>query len=202
MYIPKRYLTENRHEIIAFMKQYSFATIVTVKDNFQTATHLPFTITEQGETLLLTSHFARANKQWEEVLCNQVLVIFNEPHAYISPGFYDSKLSVPTWNYIAVHAYGVGEIITDQDKAFQTLETMIDSYEAAYKTQWEQLPADFKNKMLKGIVPFQITVTELQAKKKLSQNKTEEERQRIIDAFSASTNENEKQIATYMQQMH
>lgn len=202
MYIPKRYLTEDKAEIIAFMKQYSFATIVTVKDNFQTATHLPFTITEQGETLLLTSHFAKANKQWEDVLSNQVLVIFNEPHAYISPRFYESELSVPTWDYISVHAYGTGKIITEQDKAFEALESMIDSYEPAYKKQWESLPADFKNKMLLGIVPFQITVTDLQGKKKLSQNKSNEERQRIIEAFSAGNNYNEKLIAAYMQASH
>ncbi len=200
MYIPKHYLIKDRAEIISFMKQFSFATIITVKDNFQTATHLPFTISEIGDTILLSSHFAKANKQWKQVLENEVLVIFNEPHAYISPKHYDKELNVPTWNYIAVHAYGKGEIIEDTNEAFALLEEMIETYEADYKKQWEKLPMEYKVNMAKGIVPFRIKVTDLQGKKKLSQNKTEAEQQRIISTLSLSENDTERSIAEYMKQ--
>src|SRR5438874_10483822 len=95
MYIPNLYLEEDREQIIAFIKQYSFATIVTVKDNFPTATHLPFTIREVDGKLILTAHFARANDQWKQIAESPVLVIFSEPHAYISPRHYEKELNVP-----------------------------------------------------------------------------------------------------------
>jgi transcriptional regulator len=199
MYIPNDNLSEDKEEIIAFMRKYSFATIISAKDNFPIATHLPFIITENDDELVLISHFAKANQQWTEIVENQVLVIFSEPHAYISPKHYEKELSVPTWNYIAVHAYGKAEIITEVEKSFDVLEKMIDSYEADYKTQWSGLPMDYKMKMLNGIVTFQMTVTDLQAKWKLSQNKTNLERQRIIETLSGSAESGERQIAAFMQ---
>jgi transcriptional regulator len=180
------------------MKQYSFATIVTVKDNFPTATHLPFIIQEKNDHLVLTAHFARANDQWEQISDNQILVIFSEPHAYISPRHYEKEENVPTWNYISVHAYGKGRIIDNNAESFAALEQMIITYEEEYKVQWDRLPDSYKQKMLKGIVAFEITVTDLQAKKKLSQNKTDLERERIIDPLSKSDLTVEKEIARYM----
>lgn len=198
MYIPKHYETTDKAVILDFMNQYPFATIITVKDNFQTASHLPFTISERGEEIILTAHFAKANAHWEQLIENKVLVIFSEPHAYISPKHYESEKNVPTWNYIAVHAYGKGTLITDQQASFQVLETMINQFEPEYKPQWDTLPMDYKERMLKGIVAFEITVTDLQAKHKLSQNKKETERQNIISAFEKSSNGNENAIAGFM----
>ena len=198
MYIPKHYLTTDKEEILNFIKTYSFATIITVKDNFQTATHLPFVVTETENEIILTSHFAKANTQWTQITENNVLVIFTEPHAYISPKHYDSEMNVPTWNYIAIHVYGKGKIITEQDKSFAVLDTMINNFEKEYKTQWNKLPVDFKKKMLNGIVAFQIIVTDIQAKTKLSQNKKVTERQKIISSFEKSNDANEKTIAELM----
>lgn len=198
MYIPKHYLNTDKEEIINFIKTYSFATIITVKDNFQTATHLPFVVTEKNNELVLTSHFAKANEQWKEITNNQVLVIFTEPHAYISPKHYESKMNVPTWNYVAIHLYGKGKIISEQKESFEVLEIMINHFEKDYLKQWESLSLEYKNKMLKGIVTFEIAITEIQAKKKLSQNKTELERKNIISAFENSNNENEKVLAEMM----
>ncbi len=198
MYTPKRYLTTDREEILNFIKTYSFATIVTVKNNFQSATHLPFVVTETEGNIVLTSHFAKANSQWTEITEKRVLVIFSEPHAYISPRHYESEMNVPTWNYVAVHAYGKGKIITGKEEAYATLDAMIDVFEKAYKLQWDTLAADYKAKMLNGIIPFQIMVDDIQAKKKLSQNKKETERQRIISALEKSNDTNEKTIAELM----
>ncbi len=198
MYTPKRYLTTDREEILNFIKTYSFATIVTVKNNFQSATHLPFVVTETEGNIVLTSHFAKANSQWTEITENRVLVIFSEPHAYISPRHYESEMNVPTWNYVAVHAYGKGKIIAEKEEAYATLDAMIDVFEKEYKLQWDTLAADYKAKMLNGIIPFQIMVDDIQAKKKLSQNKKETERQRIISALEKSNDTNEKTIAELM----
>ncbi len=200
MYIPKDYLAADKKEILNFIRTYSFASIITVKDNFQTASHLPFVVTETENEIILTSHFAKANPQWKQITNNNVLVVFTEPHAYISPQYYDSEINVPTWNYMAVHVYGKGRIITEQKESFAVLESMINNFEKEYKTQWDKLPMDYKTKMLKGITAFQITITDIQATKKLSQDKKETEKQRIISAFEKSSHDNEKIIASMMKQ--
>jgi transcriptional regulator len=197
MYIPKHYEESDKKEILSFMKQYSFALVITVKNNLPSATHLPFVIEERGDKTILTSHFAKANDNWKDIE-NNVLVVFSEPHAYISPKHYDKELNVPTWNYLAVHAYGKGRILSSDAEAFAVLEKMIGTYEEAYRKQWDSLPADYKNKMVKGIVAFEIEVDSFQAKKKLSQNKTESEKQRIISSFEKSEHENERTIAAFM----
>ena len=199
MYIPKINLETDREMVIAFMKQFSFATIVTAKDNIPVATHLPFLVTVKDDIIILTSHFARANEHWTDIESSKVLTIFSEPHAYISPKNYDKELNVPTWNYISVHAYGQGRLITETIKTYEVLEATIDNYEASYKQQWDKLPDEYKLKMSKGIVAFEVVVTDLQAKSKLSQNKTDIEKQRIIDSLSKSIDSNEQHIAEYMQ---
>jgi transcriptional regulator len=198
MYIPKINLLKDKREIVAFMKQFSFATIITAKDNFPVATHLPFLVSIKDDKVVLTSHFAKLNEQWKDIEKNKVFIIFSEPHAYISPKNYDQVLNVPTWNYISVHAYGEGKIITETDKVFKVLESTIDDYEISYKQQWNNLPEEYKLKMSKGIVAFEVVVTDLQAKKKLSQNKTVSEQNNIINSLSKSRNCNEKLIADFM----
>lgn len=200
MYIPKTNLTTDKIEIVAFMKQFSFATIITSKDNFPIATHLPFVVTTKGDNIILTSHFAKLNEQWRDIENNKVLVVFSEPHAYISTKNYDKKLNVPTWNYISVHAYGQGNLITEIEKTFEILEKTIDYYETSYKREWDNFPEDYKLRMSKGIVAFEILITDLQAKKKLSQNRTEIEKKKIIDTLSNSKDTNEQLIAGYMRE--
>lgn len=200
MYIPKINLTTDRKEMVSFMKRFSFATVITAKDNFPIATHLPFLVTEKDDTLVLRSHFARANDQWKDIENHKVLVIFSEPHAYISPTHYDNEINVPTWNYISVHAYGEGKLVTEEKTVFDLLEATIDNYETSYRQQWNRLPDDYKLKMSKGIVAFDVVVSELQAKKKLSQNRTETERLKIIDTLSRSDDSNERVIAAYMEE--
>ncbi len=198
MYIPKTNLMTDKNEIVSFMKRFSFATVITSKDNLPIATHLPFVISTRGEHIILTSHFAKANEHWRDIVNNKVLVIFNEPHAYISAKHYDKVLNVPTWNYISVHAYGQGSLVIEMEKTLEILEMTINNYEKTYKQQWDHFPDDYKLKMAKGIVAFEILVTDLQAKKKLSQNRTESEKERIIDVLSKSKDTNEQYIAEYM----
>lgn len=198
MYIPKINLATDKDEIVAFMNQFSFATIVTAKDNKPIATHLPFLVSSNDDNIVLTSHFAKANEQWKDIENYNVLVIFSEPHAYISPKHYDKELNVPTWNYISIHAYGQGKLITDTENVFKVLENTIDNYETSYRQQWEHFPSDYKLKLSNGIVAFNVIVKDLQAKKKLSQNRSEIEKQKIIDTLSKSNDTNEQLIAEYM----
>ncbi len=129
------------------------------------------------------------------------MVIFTEPHAYISPKHYQKEESVPTWNYIAVHAYGKARIIEQEEKKAELLEHTIACYDAGYLQQWDHLPEQFKSKMIKGIVAFEIEVSDLQAKKKLSQNRSQQERENIISSLSQSNDPHEKEIAAYMSRL-
>jgi len=201
MYTPNHFQFKDNAEKIAFMKQYSFATIITVKDNLPIATQLPFFIDNSSDKLILSSHFAVANEQSRYIEANTSLVIFSEPHAYISPTHYDKRESVPTWDYIAVHAYGKAEIIEDEAAKIIALEQMISFYEKDYLHQWASLSDKFKMGMMRGIVAFKLEVTDLQGQKKVSQNKTEVERKRIADHLEKSKATTEKEIADYIKKL-
>lgn len=198
MYIPKLNLLDDNQEAINFMQQYSFATIITVTNGVPSATHLPFVVSLCDDEIVLTSHFAKANPQANELIDSNPLVIFAGPHAYISPKHYESEQSVPTWNYIAIHAYGKATLIESAEAKAKLLEQTIRFYEDDYLKQWNGLTEDYKLKMMNGIVGFEIIVTELQGKKKLSQNRSEVEKERIIDDLSTSHDSAEKAIANYM----
>jgi transcriptional regulator len=191
-------LMKYRHEVVEFMNRFSFGVIITSKKEQPTATHLPFIVSLRDDKIILTSHFAKANKQWKDILEHQVLVIFSEPHAYISPTLYEKELNVPTWNYMAVHAYGKGVIMGDVQKIREVMEVTIRTYEESYVEQWNRLPEDYKINMMNGVVAFEIEVSEVYGKKKLSQNKTETEKKNIIEALSDSSDTNAQLIAEYM----
>ncbi|WP_428331414.1 FMN-binding negative transcriptional regulator [Mucilaginibacter sp.] len=198
MYIPALNKFTDQQEVVSFMQRYSFATIITVKDNVPTATHLPFLVRERDGQLIISSHFAKANPQANDIADNRALIIFTEPHAYISPKHYEKETEVPTWNYLAVHAYGNCFLLDGEENKAALLKETIQYYEADYLKQWDSLPDSFKQGMMKGIVAFEIVVDDLQAKKKLSQNKTPKERENIINELSASKNTNESDTAAYM----
>jgi len=200
MFVPSGYKFESEAEKIAFMQRYSFATIITNNDRqVPLATQLPFVIEQRADKLVLSGHFSIANEQARFIEQNTSLIIFTEPHAYISPTHYSKRESVPTWDYIAVHAYGKAKLITDDTLKLNALEQMINFYEKDYMAQWNSLTDTFKSRMIKGIVAFELEVTDLQGQKKLSQNKTEAERERIIAQLEKSNNTVEHDLAGYIQ---
>jgi transcriptional regulator len=198
MYIPQGNQMQDRAEILEFVRRFSFATLITVLDQKPIATHLPFLVEERADELILISHLALENEQWKTFSEQTCLVIFSEPHAYISPSLYDKELNVPTWNYLAVHIYGKAKIIKNTSQVRSILNQTVQHYEEAYVAQWNRLPEDYKNRLSKGIVAFEIKVTDIQAKKKISQNKTTAEQSRIADYLSKSENSSEKLIGAYM----
>lgn len=201
MYIPGAFKFEDRQAMIAFMKKYSFATIITVKEGIPIATQLPFHVQEADGRLMLQSHFGIANEQTHYIQENTSLVIFSEPHAYISPKHYDKQESVPTWDYIAIHAYGKAHILESEAEKIALLEQTIQFYEKDYLEQWNSLSDKYKNGMIRGIVAFELEVTDLQGQQKLSQNKTREERNRIIHHLEQTGNTVEKDIAGYIRNL-
>jgi len=199
MYIPAGFRMDDKAALIAFMRRYSFATIINYANNIPIATHLPFFVDDNDGRLVLSAHFAAVNQQAGCIADQTSLVIFSEPHAYISPVHYDKKESVPTWDYLAVHAYGKAKVLEDDASKIRVLEQMIRFYEPSYMEQWNNdLSEKYKAGMLRGIVAFEMEVTELQGQQKLSQNKTVAERQRIIRQLEQGEEGTEKTLATYI----
>ena len=176
MYIPKYFKQNDRKKSIAFMNAYNFAIVVSAKDELPLATHLPFVIEERENEIVLISHMSKANEQWKTFSDKDVLVIFSEPHAYISPSLYEQKQNVPTWNYVAVHAYGKIHILDSNEEKLIVLHKQMQSYEAGFIEQFRTLDKKYIDGLLQGIIAFEITVSNLQAKEKLNQNKSEKDR--------------------------
>jgi transcriptional regulator len=189
MYIPTVYREDNPDTLVGFMRANSFATLVSVADSIPVASHIPLIIGAKDGVLTLTGHLAKANPQWRAFGEGEALAIFTGPHAYVSPTWYEKRESVPTWNYVAVHAYGVPRRITfDQSKdAVETLlARMIATYEATYQVQWDSLPEKFRDGMMSGIVGFEMTVTRLEGKSKLSQNRSPADQANVAGALRQS----------------
>ena len=165
-----------------FMMAHNFAILVTQQDGQLNATHLPLVLDrERGDSGTLIGHMARANKQWQTFGDNEVMVIFNGPHAYISPTWYEEHPSVPTWNYATVHAYGVPHITEGRQATDDALHGLVKNQEKDRNPEWVMdLPTDYMDMMRKAIVAFEIKITRLEGKFKLSQNKTESEKQNVI----------------------
>jgi transcriptional regulator len=201
MYTPKFFAETDTQKLLAFMREYNFAVLVTVENDRPEGTHLPFIIEESDGKLILLAHMAKANPQWKQFSDKNVLVIFSEPHAYVSPLLYKEKQNVPTWNYVAVHAYGKVKVF-EPEQNLALLEKQIEAFDPSYfKGNWRDISDDYKTNLAKGIVAFEIEVADLQGKKKLNQNKPGEEAHRVIEAFETGS-AGEQEIARYMRDVH
>ena len=198
MYIPKQYKEDDLLQLVAFMNQYPFALLISQVDGKPFATHLPFIIEKSENGILLQSHMALANPQWKQLAQQPVLIVFSEPHAYISPSLYEKKENVPTWNYIAVHVYGHAVLIENKDNVEQLLLKTISTFEPAYLGQYNDLNSDYLKRMVKGIKAFSIEVNDVQGKFKLSQNKTIVEQKNIVDHLQKLNECTSVAIAQYM----
>jgi transcriptional regulator len=196
MYIPKEYRERDTDKLIAFMQSHSFATLVSFDGEKPIATHLPFVIKQDSEDILLITHMARGNRQWRSFGEGDVLVIFSGPNGYVSPANYDDRARVPTWNYIAVHAYGKPRI-TEFAEHDEVLRSMIDKFEPSYMQQYETLPESYKQPNMKGIVCVEISVTKLEGKFKLSQDKSAEDQERVALSLERQS-EGGKELASHM----
>jgi transcriptional regulator len=196
MYIPAHFRQHDRQAAIAFMRQYPFALLVSNGEAAPIATHLPFHVSENGDEVVLTAHLARANPQWKTL--GEALVVFSGPHAYISPAHYEKEENVPTWNYIAVHAYGKVELVQDEAEGYAILEEMMQQSEPEYLAQWERLSTKYREGLFKGIMPFRMLVTRIDGKEKLSQNKTATERDNIIRSLQVSEDGAARETGQFM----
>lgn len=199
MYIPPAFRVDDFEKIVAFIEANSFATLVTTDNGIPHATPLPLLF--DGEHKVLYGHLARANPQWRHFDDKEVLVMFSGPHAYVSPSWYEQELAVPTWNYTAVHAYGVPQIVEDEDTLTTMLRELIAKNESSRPEPWTgDLPADYWKRMIKGIVGFEIPVSRWEGKWKLNQNRSREDAQSVYAALSQSSQESDRELARVMRE--
>jgi transcriptional regulator len=203
MYRPTAFREDDIDKLVAFMRANSFATLVSNVDGLLCASHIPLVITIQDDVVKLIGHLAKQNHQWHAFETAESLAIFTGAHAYISPSLYEKHESVPTWNYIAVHAYGIPKIITlgeSPELMDKMIDGMIDTYEASYKSHWHSLSQGFREGMMNGIVGFEMTVTRLEGKYKLSQNRSQVEQRNVSNALLESLDPLAQAVGKEMQQ--
>lgn len=203
MYTPKFNQVTDRAVLLEAMRTYSFAILfgpVEAGSAPAAATHLPLLVKDEGEHGVLQGHFARANPHWQALAGRETLVVFPGPHSYVSPSFYIDPLSVPTWNYIAIHAYGCLEIIEDDPSKARLVEELIAVHEPAYGDRWRSMPEGYRRAMLTGIMGFRIPVARVEGKFKLSQNRPEPERVNVRDAHSTGTCD-QRELARWMDRL-
>jgi len=200
MYIPKAFRETDTEVLHQFMSQYGFATLITTGPQGMTASHLPILVNRSpGPLGTLAGHFARANEQSAET-GQEALVIFSGPHTYVSPTWYETPNTVPTWNYVAVHAYGILAPVTDRDELCQILKETTEKYEQPRPNPWTfDATTNFHQKLMEGIVGFKLEISRLEGKWKLNQNHPVERRQKVIQALQSVGGENQLAIAALMQ---
>jgi len=180
MYVPEAFRLSDRELVAEVMRAFDFALLVTAPDGVPQASHLPFLYDpDAGPNGTLHAHMARANPQWQDFALlaekgQEALVVFQGPHGYISPTWYgEGSPNVPTWNYVAVHAYGLPRVIEAAAEKRALLERLVAVQEASQTPAWSTagLTEKYMEGMLRGLVAFEIPVARLEAKAKLSQNK-------------------------------
>lgn len=199
MYIPKYFKVSEFEEIREFVHQNSFGTLVTTKKGKPIATHLPLQLIKEEEGYCITGHMAYGNPQWRTFETDEdVLVMFQGPHAYISSSWYEQE-NVSTWNYQAVHIYGTAQILTEEELK-QDLTRLMEKYEShrANPVLWDTLSRELLERELKGIIGFKIPLREVQAAYKMSQNRNKTDYQNIISRLQEEKDPNSQKIADKM----
>ena len=199
MYTPEIYKNENQEEIKKFLLENSFGILINQTKGKLCATHIPLELEMNSEGKeILYGHLSKENPQWNGFLDNdQILAVFSGPHSYISSSWYDHE-NVPTWNYIAVHVYGKIKII-EGEAVIESLKKLVDKYEQNSENPVRVEDLSKKTMMQsRGIVAFEIEITEIQATKKISQNRDEKNHQNIITELEKTNTNQSIAIANEM----
>lgn len=179
MYVPEHFSVTDEDEVFAFIEANAFGQLISTVEGRLFSSHLPFEVSEDRKRLVC--HLARQNPQHRELAGQEVLVTLQGPHGYISPGWYAAP-GVPTWNYQAVHVRGTARVFDDPERLGAAVRALAQKYEAALPAPWR---AEFDAARLGGIVGVDITIADIRCKYKLSQNRSAEDRARVIAALRA-----------------
>jgi transcriptional regulator len=200
MYIPEFNRVRDHADAVTFVRANPFAILVSASDDGPFATHIPILVREVGDQMVLHGHMAKANPHCGLLEKEQEsLAIFHGPHAYISPSLYESRESVPTWNYAAVHVYGRARVVSDAEHLLEEVREIIDVFDPGYYAQWSGLSDKFRHGMLKHIVGFEMVAGRIEAKFKISQNRTKKDQASIVASLGQSTDSSVTGIATLME---
>ncbi|SPE19226.1 Negative transcriptional regulator [Candidatus Sulfotelmatomonas gaucii] len=205
MYTPKFNRVSDHAILLEAMRENSFAILFGPLGTSSTpgahaATHLPLMIKDEGEHGLIEGHFAAANPHWKALAGRKTLVVFAGAHSYVSPTCYTEALSVPTWNYIAVHAYGILSLVEGSQDKERLVTELIVIHEPGFLDRWREFSDGFRRTMLAGIKGFRIPIERIEGKFKLSQNRTPEERRNVLTAHAAGTPD-QQELARWMQRL-
>ncbi|WP_024275792.1 FMN-binding negative transcriptional regulator [Hyphomicrobium sp. 802] len=205
MYIPPAFRDDDLTRIHQTIRESGLATLVTAAEGGLTGTPLPmFLDTSEGEKGTLYAHLARANPQWKVAPSGEAMAIFMGPDAYITPSWYATKQQtgkvVPTWDYVAVHAYGLVEFFEDADSLLDVITRLTNLHEQTRAEPWavSDAPADYIKAQLRGIVGVRMPITKLEGKRKLSQNYSAADRAGVIEGLSRSGNAQEAAVAALL----
>jgi len=198
LYVPPHFRVEESARLVEFMRAHAFATLVSTGEPGLHVSHVPLLVDLEGDAIRLRGHVARGNPQWEALeAARDVTAIFHGPHAYVSPTWYASHPSVPTWNYAVVHAHGKARL-TEEAQLHEIVTELSGTYEAGNAPPWRlsEQPAAYVSSMLAMIVGFEIEVARIEGKFKLSQNRPAEV-PRVIERLEGA---GEAELAALMRQ--
>lgn len=197
MYIPKLDSVTDRTVLLDAMRASSFAILF---GGGLSATHLPLVVKNEGVHGVLEGHFAAANPHWAALAGKETLVVFPGPHTYITPALYETAVAVPTWNYVAIHAYGTLELIEDEPGKLAILAELIEAVEPAFIERWRTMPDNFRHSMLAGIVAFRIPIARIEGKFKLGKSRPEIDRNNLRTALAAGSAD-QQELARWMERL-
>jgi transcriptional regulator len=200
MYVPTLFAETDRPKLFDFIEANSFGVLVSQVAGQPFATHMPFLV--DREAGLLIGHVARANPHWKDAAGQTGLAIFAGPHVYVSPTWYESEHVVPTWNYTAVHVYGTMRTTLDEAGLADIVGRMVAYYERPMPTPWTfDDKTTFMQRMLGQIVGIRIEIERIEGKFKLNQNRTVEQRHKVVAQLERRDDENSTAIAALMRTM-
>lgn len=175
MYIPTHFEVADDDKSLNFIQSNAFGQLISMLEGRPVSSHIPFFYDDERRSLIC--HLARDNPQWEGIEGQETLVTFQGPHDYVSPSWYETR-GVPTWNYQAVHIYGHASLITETSRLKSIVETLTRIHESSLESPWEP---KYQESMLAAIIGVEIRISEIQCKYKLGQNRSKEDRRRVIE---------------------
>jgi len=190
MFIPKHFDVSEEKEIFAFIEANAFGQLISNVGGRLFSTHIPFLLSEDKTKLV--AHLAKQNPQIQEIEKQEVLVTLQGEHGYVSPSWYIGS-GVPTWNYQAVHIYGKCEAFNEPNKLKLAVDSLTKKYESNFSNPWQP---EYHSSMLGAVVGIEISINEIQCKYKLSQNRSAQDRENVIEQLKANGSE---QLAKTMQ---
>jgi transcriptional regulator len=212
MYVPEHFAERDPAALHAFVRARPFALLTSARPGEPpVASHIPLLLDEKtGERGVLIGHVARANGHWRHFDGEtRALAVFQGPHAYVSARWYPSARQVPTWNYIAVHATGRPRVIADPARTFGLLRDLMGENERALPDaartvgkgprELADIPFAHLDRLLRGIVAFELPIETLEGKHKLSQNKKPADRRLLVQGLRAAGHPDALEIAALIE---